>query len=47
VRARLIASQTGEELGLRQDLLERRIALTLALDTLHAQSETAYNAYIG
>jgi hypothetical protein len=45
--AALIASQTGEELGVRQDLLEHKIALTLAVFTLHAQSETTYDPDIG
>ncbi len=45
--APLIASQTGEELGLRQDLLNHRIALTFALFTLQAQSETTYDPDIG
>ncbi|HTT05641.1 MAG TPA: TonB-dependent receptor [Steroidobacteraceae bacterium] len=45
--APLIASQTGEELGLRQDLLHHRIALTLALFTLQAQSETTYDPDVG
>ncbi|HEX4050547.1 MAG TPA: TonB-dependent receptor [Steroidobacteraceae bacterium] len=45
--APLLASQTGEELGLRQDLLNHKIALTLALFTLQAQSETTYDPDIG
>ena len=45
--APLIASQTGEEVGLRQDLLEHKIALTVALFSLNAQSETTYNPDIG
>ena len=45
--APLIASQTGEELGLRQDLLEHRIALTVALFSMNAQSETTYDPDAG
>jgi hypothetical protein len=45
--AALIASQTGEEIGMRQQLLERRLAATLALFTLDAQSETTYDPDVG
>jgi hypothetical protein len=45
--APLLASQSGEEVGLRQELLDRKIAATLALFTLHAQSETTYNPDVG
>lgn len=45
--APLIAKQEGEELGVRQQLLDRRIALTLAVYTLNAQSETTYDPDIG
>lgn len=45
--APLIASQTGEELGMRQELLGGKIAATVALYTLSAQSETTYNPDIG
>lgn len=45
--APLIASQTGEELGMRQQLLGGKIAATLAFYTLSAQSETTYNPDIG
>ncbi|HVO26238.1 MAG TPA: TonB-dependent receptor plug domain-containing protein [Candidatus Margulisiibacteriota bacterium] len=42
----LIASQTGAELGIRQQFL-RTIALTVAVYTLHAQSETTYDPDAG
>lgn len=45
--APLIASQTGEEIGMRQELLKGKIAATLALYNLTAQSETTYNPDIG
>jgi outer membrane receptor protein involved in Fe transport len=45
--APLIASQTGEELGLRQDLLDHKIALTVALFSMNAQSETTYDPDAG
>lgn len=45
--APLIASQTGEEIGMRQELLGGKVAATLALYTLSAQSETTYNPDIG
>lgn len=44
--APLIASQTGEELGLRQQF-SRNVALTLALYSLDAQSETTYDPDVG
>jgi hypothetical protein len=45
--APLIASQTGEEIGMRQELFDRKVAATLALYNLDAQSETTYNPDIG
>ncbi|MGA2711415.1 MAG: TonB-dependent receptor plug domain-containing protein [Steroidobacteraceae bacterium] len=45
--APLIAAQIGEEIGVRQTLDDRQIALTLALFNLDAQSETTYNPDIG
>lgn len=45
--APLIASQTGEEVGLRQELLDRKVALTFAVFNLDAQSETTYNPDVG
>jgi len=45
--APLIASQTGEEVGLRQQLFEHKVAATVALYNLDAQSETEYNPDIG
>ena len=44
--APLLASQTGEEIGVRQRFT-RKVTLTLALFNLDAQSETTYNADIG
>jgi outer membrane receptor protein involved in Fe transport len=44
--APLLAKQTGEELGLRQQF-GRNVALTVALFNLEARSETTYNADIG
>ncbi len=44
--APLLASQTGEELGLRQQI-GGNIALTVAVFNLDAQSETTYNADVG
>ena len=41
--APLIASQTGEEIGLRQELFAQRVAATLAVFNLDAQSEITYN----
>jgi len=45
--APLIASQTGEEIGVRKDLFDRRVSATLALYSLVAQSETTYDPDIG
>jgi hypothetical protein len=45
--APLIASQTGEEIGLRQELFEHRLAATVALFNLDAQSEITYNPDVG
>jgi outer membrane receptor protein involved in Fe transport len=45
--APLIASQMGEEIGLRQALWQNRISLTLALFNLDAQSETTYDPDVG
>jgi outer membrane receptor protein involved in Fe transport len=45
--APLIASQMGEEVGLRQELLDRKVALTFAVFNLDAQSETTYNPDVG
>jgi outer membrane receptor protein involved in Fe transport len=45
--APLIASQMGEEIGMRQELLERKVVLTFAVFNLDAQSETTYNPDIG
>jgi outer membrane receptor protein involved in Fe transport len=45
--APLIAEQTGEEIGLRQELFDRKVALTLALFNLDAQSETTYDPDAG
>ncbi len=44
--APLLASQTGEEIGIRQQFT-RKMTVTLALFNLDAQSETTYNADIG
>jgi outer membrane receptor protein involved in Fe transport len=44
--APLIASQTGEELGLRQQFLQN-ITATVALYNLNAQSETTYDPDVG
>lgn len=44
--APLIASQTGEELGLRQQFMQD-VALTLAVYNLDAQSETTYDPDVG
>ncbi|MGC1460012.1 MAG: TonB-dependent receptor plug domain-containing protein [Steroidobacteraceae bacterium] len=46
VVAPLLASQIGEEIGIRQQFT-RRLTVTLALFNLDAQSETTYNADIG
>lgn len=45
--APLIASQTGEEVGVRQELFEDKVSATLALYNLDAQSETEYDPDIG
>jgi outer membrane receptor protein involved in Fe transport len=45
--APLIASQTGEEIGTRQEFYDRKIALTFAVFNLDAQSETTYNPDVG
>jgi len=37
----------GEEIGMRQELLERKVVLTFAVFNLDAQSETTYNPDIG
>jgi len=42
----LMSSQTGEEIGLRQQFV-RSIALTVAVYTLHAQSQTTYDPDAG
>jgi outer membrane receptor protein involved in Fe transport len=45
--APLIAEQTGEEIGMRQELFSRKVSLTLALFNLDAQSETTYDPDVG
>ena len=45
--APLISRQTGEEVGLRQRLLDGKIAATLAFYRLNAQSETTYDPDVG
>jgi outer membrane receptor protein involved in Fe transport len=45
--APLIAEQTGEEIGTRHEFYDRKVALTLALFNLDAQSETTYDPDIG
>jgi hypothetical protein len=45
--APLIATQLGEEIGVRQHLLDKRISLTVALYNLDAQSETEYDPDVG
>jgi hypothetical protein len=45
--APLIASQTGAEIGMRQQLFERKVAFTVALFSLNAQSETTYDPDVG
>jgi outer membrane receptor protein involved in Fe transport len=42
-----MASQTAEELGLRQELFDDRVSLTIAFFELLAQSETEYDPDIG
>jgi outer membrane receptor protein involved in Fe transport len=46
VVAPLLASQSGEEIGIRQQFT-RKVTVTLAMFNLDAQSETTYNADIG
>jgi TonB dependent receptor-like, beta-barrel/TonB-dependent Receptor Plug Domain len=43
----LIARQVGEEIGLRQELLQGKITATLAVFNLDAASETTYNPDVG
>jgi outer membrane receptor protein involved in Fe transport len=45
--APLIASQTGEEIGMRQTLFGGKVSATLAIFNLDAQSETTYNPDVG
>ncbi len=45
--APLIAEQTGEEIGMRQELFDRKVSLTVALFNLDAQSETTYDPDVG
>jgi TonB dependent receptor/TonB-dependent Receptor Plug Domain len=45
--APLIASQTGEEVGVRQELFDRRVSATVALYNLVAESETTYDPDVG
>ncbi|MHB8477439.1 MAG: TonB-dependent receptor [Steroidobacteraceae bacterium] len=45
--APLIATQMGEEIGLRQELLERKAAFTFALFNLNSEAETTYNPDVG
>jgi outer membrane receptor protein involved in Fe transport len=45
--APLIAAQTGEEIGLRQQLFDQRVSATVALYTLKAQSEITYDPDAG
>jgi len=45
--APLIAAQTGAEVGMRKNMFDNRISLTLALYGLVAQSETTYDPDIG
>jgi outer membrane receptor protein involved in Fe transport len=45
--AALIASETGEEIGVRQQLLGQKVALTLAVFNLDARSQTTYNPDVG
>jgi hypothetical protein len=47
VGAPLIAKQTGEEVGMRQELLDGKISATVAFYKLDAQSETTYDPDIG
>ncbi len=43
----LISSETGEEAGLRWELLNHRVAATFAVFNLDAQSQTTYNPDVG
>jgi hypothetical protein len=45
--APLIAKQVGEEIGLRQELLEGKITATVAIFNLDAESETTYDPDAG
>lgn len=45
--APLIARQKGEELGLRQQLAQGKVAITLAVFNLEAESETTYDPDAG
>ncbi|HEY4442968.1 MAG TPA: TonB-dependent receptor [Steroidobacteraceae bacterium] len=45
--APLMATQMGEEIGVRQELFARKVALTFAVFNLDAQSETQYNPDVG
>jgi outer membrane receptor protein involved in Fe transport len=45
--AQLIAEQVGEEIGLRQELLQGRITATVAVFNLDAASETTYDPDAG
>lgn len=45
--APLIARQSGEEVGVRQELLDGKLAATLAVFNLDAESETTYDPDIG
>ena len=45
--APLIARQTGEEIGIRQELLAGKLAATLAVFNLDAESETTYDPDAG
>jgi outer membrane receptor protein involved in Fe transport len=45
--AALIASETGEEVGMRQQLFGQKVALTLAVFNLDARSQTTYNPDVG
>jgi hypothetical protein len=45
--AALIASETGEEIGVRQQLIGQKVAVTLAVFNLDARSQTTYNPDVG
>ncbi len=45
--AALIASEMGEEVGMRQQLLGQKVAVTLAVFNLDATSQTTYNPDVG